>query len=519
MSHFLRLTTLALIWRKLGEGWRWARNLPGSRKSPEKLIHASFAWHQSPKKLWQIIQPQPHYYRRFIINMMVGFGIVLLLFIFQDKPFIAGIEDEGIDKLMQIRQKIIPSLANKEIPPFVFLDIDDNTHQKWGMPMLTPRDRLLNLIQTAVQAEARLIIVDINLSCAIPMNGLMECTQLQRHQDDQALYDYFNNYAANCSLQSQKPCAPILLVRVFQSNSALSNIARPSFLDNAVEQSTPYVQWASVLFHRNYYDRMVRHWWLWQPACLEQQPTVIPSIELLAAALIRNGISQHEHFEQTLKPFQPQDCLGTPTTYLPPQQIQIGNLTVSNGLYGIRQRVMYSMPWLPHTPTHAQPENQSTQQPHENQSRLPYFLKDKTGQPILSILPAHLYATSPPAVSLEPLNGSIVVIGGSYKGGRDIHWTPLAEMPGPLILINAIHTLLEYGEIQPLPTWIKALTYFILVILMSGVLARFGYSQGSLILGLFVILVLIPASLFLFNYGIWLDFMLPLAIVMQLLPL
>jgi len=43
---------------------------------------------------------------------------------------------------------------------------------------------------------------------------------------------------------------------------------------------------------------------------------------LLAAALIRNGIAQQAHFEQTLKPFQPQDCLGTPTTYLPSQQIQ-----------------------------------------------------------------------------------------------------------------------------------------------------------------------------------------------------
>lgn len=514
MSRFLSFTTLglilSLIWRKLGEGWRWVWNLLTGHQFPKKAIklQSSFAWHQSPKKLWRIIQPQPHYYRRFTINMMVGLGIVLLLFIFQDKPFLTGIEDEGIDKLMQIRQKIIPSLANKEIPPFVLLDIDEDTHKAWGTPMFTPRDRLLNLMKAAVQAKARLIIVDIDLSQAIPMDGLIECTPLQRHPDDQALYEYFNNYAANCA--SQKICSPIILVRVFQSTSTSISVARSSFLDNAVEQSTPYVQWASALFHHNYYDRMVRHWWLWQPAYLEQQPTVIPSIQLLAAALIRNGISQQEHFEQTLKAFQPQDYLGTPTTHLPPTQIQIGNLTVSSGLQGIRQRVMYSMPWLPHKPNLTQ---------EENQSRLPYVVRDKIGEIILSILPARLYASSPPTASLEPLEGSIVIIGGSYKGGRDIHWTPLEEMPGALILINAIHTLLEYGEIQPLPSWIKALTYLILVIFMSFILARFGYSQGSLILGLLVILILIPASLFLFNYGIWLDFMLPLAVVMQLLPL
>lgn len=507
MSHFLRLTALALIWCKLRDGLRWIWNLLISHQSPEQPIksQSSFAWHQSPKKLWHIIQPQSHFYRHFITNMMVGLGIVLLLFIFQDKPFLAGIEDEGIDKLMQIRQKIIPSLANKDIPPFVLLDIDDNTHKVWGTPMFTPRDQLLNLIKTAVQAKARLIIVDIDLSQVIPMNGSTK----ERHPDDQALHKYFNNYATDCSFQNQAARSPIILVRVFQSISTSIDIVRPSFLDDAVEQSKPYVQWASALFHQNYYDRMVRHWSLWQSACLDTQPIVIPSIELLAAALIRNGVSQQAQLEQTLKPFQPQNCPSTPTTHLPPKQIQIGNLTISSGLQGIKQRVMYSMPWLPHISNLSQAENKSA---------LPYFLKDKTGKPILSILPAHLYA-SPSTASLEPLEGSIVIIGGSFKRGRDIYWTPLAEMPGALILINAIHTLLEYGEIQPLPTWIKALTYLILIIFMSWVLARFGYSQGSLILGSFVIFILIPISLFLFNYGIWLDFMLPLAVVMQLLPL
>jgi len=92
-------------------------------------------------------------------------------------------------------------------------------------------------------------------------------------------------------------------------------------------------------------------------------------------------------------------------------------------------------------------------------------------------------------------------------------------MPGALIIINAIRTLLEYGEIKPLPNWLNVSTYVILLILMSLVLARFGYGLGSIILGVFVFLVLIPCSLLLFDYGIWLDFMLPLSVVMQLLPL
>ncbi|HEC86152.1 MAG: hypothetical protein DRR08_03790 [Candidatus Parabeggiatoa sp. nov. 2] len=42
-----------------------------------------------------------------------------------------------------------------------------------------------------------------------------------------------------------------------------------------------------------------------------------PSVELLAAALVRNGTSPaaFDTFKNAQKPFQPQDCLGTLTTH------------------------------------------------------------------------------------------------------------------------------------------------------------------------------------------------------------
>ncbi len=112
-------------------------------------------------------------------------------------------------------------------------------------------------------------------------------------------------------------------------------------------------------------------------------------------------------------------------------------------------------------------------------------------------MPAQPYAELPPTASLDALKNRIVVIGGSYGEGRDLHLTPLGEMPGALIIINAIHTLLEYGEIKPLSAGIKILTYLGLIVLMSFVLARFGYGLGSIILGLFVLFVLMPFSILL----------------------
>jgi CHASE2 domain-containing sensor protein len=458
------------------------------------------AQQHSQKSIFHPQQPKPNYIRRFMINMGVGLGIFLLVFLFQNTAFLQGIENEGIDTLMQIRQKIIP--ANPAIPPFVLLDIDDNTHQAWNAPMFTPRNRLHQLIKTAVDAGARLVIVDVDLSRETPMDGLEQCTQnLAHHPYDQALSDYLGGYKAACS--DKAICPPIILARTFQSNVVSPHNTRPSFLDEAANQSTPYVQWASALFFRDPHEHKIRHWWLWQSACSAKQPTVMPSIELLAASLIRNGMSQSAGLEQELQPFQPQDCFGTPTTQLPPENIQIGELTVSTGQHGIKQRVMFSMPWLV--------ENKPP--------RLPYYIKNQAGQPIITILPAQPYAEVPLTVSLAPLKNSIVVIGGSYSEGRDTHLTPLGEMPGALIIINAIHTLLQYGEIQPLDNWIKVLTYLGFLLLMSYVLARFGYGLGSIILGVFVLVILIPGSILLFSYGIWLDFMLPLSVIMQLLPL
>ncbi|MDM8559287.1 CHASE2 domain-containing protein [Candidatus Parabeggiatoa sp. HSG14] len=505
MSHFFKLTSLALIWRKLGQVWRWGQNRITSRQLQEKPIdvQSSFVWQHSPKELWLMIQPQQiqqDFRHRFMINMLIGLGIILLAFLFRDSPFMKGIENEGIDTLMQIRQKIIH--ANPDIPPFVWLDIDDNTHQAWNTPMFTPRNRLLNLINTAVNAGASLVIVDVDLSRKTPMDGLEKYTQgLAHHPYDKALSDFLGNYKTVCE---HKPVCPvIILAQAFQSNSASPHNTRSSFLDEAVKKSAPYVQWASTLFFRDFYEHKVRHWWLWQSAYTDGQPKIIPSIQLLAAALIRNDMSQPARFENFFQHFHLQDSFGTPTTLKPPESIQIGKLTVSTGQHGVKQRVMFSMPWLV----------------NNKAPRLPYYVNNQAALPVITILPAQPYAKISPTTSLESLKNSIVVIGGSYREGRDTHLTPLGEMPGALIIINAIHTLLEYEEIKPLSNWLKILIYLSLLVLMSFVLARFGYGLGSIILGVFVLVVLIPCSILLFNYGIWLDFMLPLAVVMQLLPL
>jgi hypothetical protein len=460
-----------------------------------------------PERVYQRIRWDflPRLHRQLITNMMVGLSVFLWFSIFfHESPVFMEAKDSSMDWIMQIRQKIIPPAQERNIPPFVLLDIDDRTYQAWGEPLLTPRNRLTNLIKVAVQAKARLIIVNIDLSKESLIEGLPLPEKLRQHPYDQEIYDYLANYAERC--KTQLACPPIILTRTFRPPFGPILVPRPSFLEPAVAQSTPYVQWASTLFYRSY-DDVVRRWWLWQPTCMKQQPGIIPSAELLAAAIIRNGTPQQtqEILSTALSPFQPKNC--TDKYILPqvlPKMIQMGQLTVRTEVRGIHQRIMYSMPWLI----------------GNKPPRLPYFLADTNGEPILTVFPAQLFAESPPIASLTALQDKIIVIGGSYDG-HDVYRTPLDYMPGSLILINAIHSLLQYEGIKPLSLWVKSLLITELILLMSITFAFFKYFWGIVLSGALIILIILPMILIMLpinitflHSAIWLDFALPLIVVL-----
>ena len=111
------------------------------------------------------------------------------------------------------------------------------------------------------------------------------------------------------------------------------------------------------------------------------------------------------------------------------------------------------------------------------------------------------------------LAGRVAVIGSSYDDSRDIHITPIGEMPGIMILVNAIHSFWLNGEIKPLPILTKLLVQVLLIVLMSLAFARFKSFWGMVVSGGVVILAILPVSFLVFRYGLWLDFALPLLAV------
>lgn len=479
--------------------------------------------------------------KKIVINLVIGLGIMMVIIYFENWPWMIEAQDASMDWMMELNQKIIPAREEKDIPAFVLIDIDDKTFHRWGEPLFTPRNYLKNMIERSIAAEPRLVLVDVDVSQSTPMvdkslinpdeqmikNYVAEygadclekndqsCPPLL-HPNDQALKDYLEHYVTECENKADGlSCTPILLARVFQTQFNEEDesypLPRTGFLEEVVaraaKMNNPPLQWASVhFFHAK--DQTVRRWKLWEPACYQQGseliPTVVPSFELAVMANIQKGCSLAKMHE-ALTPFRPKNCEQVIEEHEQPEKVTICRLTTSTDIRNINQRVNYKMPW-------------SESPAHNGLGESPPHIETQADERVLTIFSAEHFATPSSQVTEENLNqlkGSIVVIGGSYREARDIHLTPLEEMPGALIIINAIHSLLtlDEGTIQPLSLPYRLSILAILIVLITYVVKEANSIWGMLGSGLIVIILLLIPAISLYRNGIWMDYTIPLIVV------
>jgi len=442
--------------------------------------------------------------RKLLFYQTIGLSLLYLIILSSlYVPSVMELEDVTMDLIMELYRGDIPPREDKNIPHFVLLDIDDNTYKNWDNPLYTPRDRLNNLIDAAVQAKARLIVVDVDVSLAMDNSS-------------SSPYDpELKTYLENCK-NNPSACPPIILVRTFKkiASTSVPAISKMSFFEDVV--TTDNMQWGTAQFSISD-TGMMRRWRLWEPSCTNQQPEVIPSIELLVMSSLIHDCTQ-EDIQNALAPFIPQDCSANNQVFSDTVgEITVCGLTISTNTRSIEQRIMYRIPW-----------SDGNVPP-----RLPRLVPDNNGVPILTIFSAQPYAESPPQASLQALTDSIVVIGGSHgyesnDPSCDVHLTPLGDMPGALVIINAIHSLLQDITIKPVSIW-KWLTIAALLILLATLFSYFSeqwkISEKFTKKGIFgwkilwwcvvavIIVGLLYASVVLFEDGTWLNIAIPLLII------
>jgi CHASE2 domain-containing sensor protein len=160
---------------------------------------------------------------------------------------------------------------------------------------------------------------------------------------------------------------------------------------------------------------------------------------------------------------------------------------------GIAQRILYELPWQLH-PGEAYPT-------------------DGASAPPLSILSARPITDGNKPVASDAITGRVVVIGGSFWESRDLYLTPLGQMPGFLVLVNAIHSLHQLEEIKPPSLYLKLLITVVLIVLSSLIFAGLRSFRAMLVTSLVIVIALLPVSYYWFKAGVWLDFVIPFGAV------
>ena len=395
--------------------------------------------------------------RQFVVHAAVALITLIALNVLNQSHWLQRLENSAIDTMMEFNKGLPRMSGEAQRPPllFAFLDIDESSFYRWNEPYHTPRDKLLELIDYAAGAAPSLIVVDIDLAKA----GIYP-------DHDARLVDYLSNYEAS-------PSPPLILVRSFYSASAGDGRWReikPSILDGVSLPAS--IHWGQPLYQATLWDGVVRHWNLARVGCRNGEPQLVPSIQLVAATLLPNRFKTNRI--ANIEPLSLDAC--RPVASREPNAEHEPEFAFETG---IEQRLIYTIPW-------------------------------QGPAPDMVTIPAHVVTDSATAVAAELLRDRVVVIGASFADSNDIHSTPIGDMPGALIVINAIKSLAVLGQLREPPIWVTFLLQLALVLLAAWMFSRFDSFLALCMTAAIVIVALMPLSFYLMKYGVWVGFSIPL---------
>lgn len=410
---------------------------------------------QKVLRMWEQLS---HFQR----NIIIGAGVAVFISIFHHHSFISEMEDKAMDFMMYMNQSL-PRMSgiNAEqtrVKGYVFIDIDQETYQKWGEPYHVPRKQLLKLIQFAA-GQAKIVIVDVEISKAgIDPDG------------DAAFIDYLRN-------RPETEQAELILVRNLYPGS---NKVKPLFFHATGKGKK--IHYGLPLFQRDK-DFQIRRWFLSQDVCDNDQPTRLLSVQLLADMLAQKAgteqLNAAAHYSLTTctKSAGEKNTAQTHSSHSSKKGLLLYNKrTVDLSAHGIGERLIYTIPWKGISNTN-------------------------------HVFAGDILAAADP--SSDFLKDTVVVIGASFAESRDIHATPLGNMPGALILLNAVKSMNQWGQIKTPPSWIKWLIEAILIVFMAWVYAKANSFWGTIVIGGTILIIFVPLSFWLFKAGMWVDFAIP----------
>lgn len=475
--------------------------------------------------------------RRWLIGIALGVVVEALLILGSvlHVSAIQGAQNWALDSMMRAHARRAQDLpeSHPDLRRMALVAVDDSVWRdaRWGggEPALAPREQLAKLVQKALEAGARQVVLDV----------LVESAGASPAEDQQFAVALREMLKSN-QLDSHRR---LVLVRTLRQppDLDLTNVANPDWeadktgarrylpelraapaVDQVVEESGGRIVVAAPYFKYSS-DRVLRDWELFQTVCerhrVEGGPDggnirVVPAVQLVVAAFMK-GVDDRAlpwtgtRGGQVCRPFRrPYDGNGTVLSATEtaaafdaeagdPRQLAALVNGVSNGAW-VAMRTAFA-----HTDIHV-PATQLI--PGSLANRVVF----RYAAPPLTISAMDLLSEA----RLPDLRDHVVVIGQTFAENRDMHVTPIGVMPGAVVLMNAVDSMVRHRVVEkPHPALVWSLTA-ILLVLVAGFNARFSVNVAGTLCTAVLIIALLPLSYWLFKYGVWLDFALPLLAVL-----
>lgn len=472
------------------------------------------------RRSWRNLSPLG---RHWLINIAIGVVLELVLHAvahMPNFPVVTAARNGAMDAMMRaVAAQPGRPPAGGLSPNLALVAIDDTTWRdpKWGggEPYRAPRGELLKLIERAFESGANQIVLDVLVE-GFPSEAF------QRTEDqafaaglDRLLSSpHFSPPRQLVLVRSLRQPYPLRAQTVGQElgpyiEGFLPEVRESPAIDAVVERSQGRILIAAPYFKYSS-DRILRDWQLLQVVCKRLADGggrlwTLPSVQLAVVNQLY-GVSNRSGL--------PADALPDPTRACQPFPLvapadaagwsQVDKQAADAGELASAVRQAQDSRWSALQRAYAGAG--------ASLKRAEFDEQDLGNRVVFRFVTPPMVVTARDLLegkNRQSLQDHVVVIGQTYSEVPDLHNTPLGQMTGPVVLLNAIDSMARYGVIQP-PS--AALTWglaFVLILLVGYVYARWDSLGGTLLLSVVIIVGLVPLSFALFKYGVWLDLALP----------
>lgn len=501
---------------------------------------------------------------RFFRYLCLGVVVMVLVLVSAAAMKRLGISGESLADLEAPAQDLLIGFVRPRgpnFPPILFIDVDEATWRDpaWGggEPRAVPLAPLAGLMNQAIRQGATYIFLDF------AVDGGPD-------EEMDAFYHQLRETVENA------PDRHFLFVRSVREPLEGDGppTIRPSHaLDRLMADFPDRVHAVSTNFTET--EHTERHWRLWESAAFRvpgrvgeaarDYRAVLPSPQLLIHALeidrVRAGRKAGEAPPASAPPVRRSLALlektgKTPPVLWTPERLLAWNAgtrsaaepdpadeacgrTRSDFAIGRWIQDVFGRCYLQDDFTEtdcraAAPdcERQATDAPRHYQANRVFFYWSDGGKPSRKLyrVSARDLMSAEPADRAGRLNGfredaktgnGIAIVGASYEASRDFHNTPRGEMPGALLVANALATMALHGPMQALGFHLNAVMLLGMVILFS---AAFAWAADSvraraLAAALVILLYLLVTGVLLIWAKTWFNFTLTISFFWILLKL